>query len=140
MSRESLFETKYKNCEFCGRPLPIDYPNDCCPGCVENKLFREVKEFIRANDVNEYQVAAAFNIPVRQVKQWVREGRIEYKENPSGQHTIAEIRCHQCGAPVTFGTLCPKCLKALNNKIHGYDAQKTSTDSRMRYLDDAPLP
>ena len=41
-----------------------------------------------------------------------------------------------CGAPVTFGTLCPKCLRLLNgNKGYstGYDAGKTK--SKMYHLE-----
>ena len=135
MDRHLGFSDKYKQCDYCGRPLPLDYADDCCPSCVENKLFHKVKEFIRSYDVNEYQVAAHFEIPVRQVKHWIRDGRIEYKQNTIGQNTISSLRCERCGSPVSFGTLCPKCLKLMNNNIHGYDTQKPSEDSRMRYLD-----
>ena len=121
MNRILSFSDNYKRCEFCGRPLPLDYEEDFCPSCVENNLFREVKEFIRTHDVNEYQVAAHFQIPVRQVKHWIREGRIEYKENTIGQSSLSGLRCEKCGSPVSFGTLCPKCLKTINKNIcsHG---------------------
>ena len=74
---EGLFG-KYKQCEFCGRPLPKNYEGDLCPRCKDNQLFREVKHFIRSNNVNEYEVAAHFDIPLKQVKEWIRDGRIEY--------------------------------------------------------------
>ena len=44
----------YKYCEECKRPLPLTYKENLCPSCIEQKLFREVKEYIRENDVNEY--------------------------------------------------------------------------------------
>ena len=50
--------------------------------------------------------------------------------------TIAGLHCQRCGAPVTFGTLCPKCLRLLNgNKGYstGYDAGKTK--SKMYHLE-----
>ena len=53
----------YKYCEECKRPLPLTYKENLCPSCIEQKLFREVKEYIRENDVNEYDVAQHFHIP-----------------------------------------------------------------------------
>ena len=50
----------YKYCEECKRPLPLTYKENLCPSCIEQKLFREVKEYIRENDVNEYDVAEHF--------------------------------------------------------------------------------
>lgn len=136
MDRDFGFSSSYKYCEFCGRPLPSDYEKDFCPSCEENNLFREVKDFIRSHDVNEYQVAAHFQIPVRQIKQWIREGRIEYKESTIGH--FASVRCQNCGISISFGTLCPKCLRVMNSNMKGFDAQKVHEESRMRYLDNNP--
>ena len=77
-TEEGLFG-KYKQCEFCNRPRPNDYEGTLCPRCKDHKLFHDVKEFIRANQVNEYEVADHFKIPLKQVKEWIREGRIEYQ-------------------------------------------------------------
>jgi predicted amidophosphoribosyltransferase len=46
------------------------------------------------------------------------------------------MHCQRCGAPVTFGTLCPQCLKLLNGNVKGYQVQqRSSTSERMRFLD-----
>ena len=92
-------------------------------------LFQEVKEYIRANDVTEYDVASHFNLPLQQVKQWIREGRIEYKD--SHLNTIS-MYCIKCGAPISFGQLCPKCLKQMN--MAGHSCGSPLEDSRMRYF------
>mgnify|MGYP000842664141 FL=1 len=76
---KSLFNNNTKVCENCKRPLPYDYKENLCPRCLDLALFREVKEFIRTHDVNEYEVAEHFKIPLRQVKSWIKDGRIEYK-------------------------------------------------------------
>ena len=102
---EGLFG-KYKQCEFCGRPLPKNYEGDLCPRCKDNQLFSEVKHFIRSNNVNEYEVAAHFDIPLKQVKEWIRDGRIEYR-TANAASNVSALHCQRCGAPVTFGTLCP---------------------------------
>ena len=52
-----------KECKSCKRPLPPDYDEDLCPRCKEIQLFHDVKDYIRANDVNEYEVAEHFQIP-----------------------------------------------------------------------------
>ena len=129
---ERLFGN-YKECEYCKRPLPIHYEKTLCPNCLDAQLFHEVKEFIRSNTVNEYEVAEHFGIPIKQVKAWIREGRIEYRTSESD--SSISMHCQRCGAPVSFGTLCPKCLKLLNGN-KGVSMQKlNSGDSKMRYLD-----
>ncbi len=131
-SEEGLFG-KYKQCEFCGRPLPNNYQDALCPHCKENQLFHDVKEFIRANRVNEYEVADHFGIPLKQVKAWIREGRIEYNTTASS-NTISGMHCQHCGAPVSFGSLCPKCLKLLNGG-QGTASAPIDANYKMHYLD-----
>ena len=126
----------YKYCEFCGAPIPRNSEEKFCERCRDRILFQQVKDYIRANDVNEFQVAAHFGIPLRTVKGWIKEGRIEYKEMADGKRSINNnFSCERCGAPVSFGTLCPKCLKLLNKNMHGYDLRKPQADDdRMRFL------
>ena len=90
----SLFSNS-KQCENCGRPLSTSNDTNLCKVCAEKQLFQEVKEYIRTNDVNEYMVAEYFNIPLKKVKGWIREGRIEYK-NPEAQKTIEGLHCQKC--------------------------------------------
>ena len=73
-----LFEDDL-HCEVCNRPLPANSKGTICTFCAEQMLFSEVKDYIRENDVTEYDVAVHFDIPIQQVKRWIREGRIEYK-------------------------------------------------------------
>lgn len=101
----------YKFCEICRRPLPETYEDSLCPDCQKEELFRKVKEYIRENDVTEYDVAYEFNISLHQVKQWIREGRIEYKDKRLNAASNTNLQCSICGAPITFGTVCPKCMK-----------------------------
>jgi len=126
----------YKYCEYCGAPISRKSDEKYCELCRERVLFHKVKDYIRANDVNEFQVAAHFGIPLRIVKGWIKDGRIEYKEMNNGKRAINNnLRCERCGAPVTFGTLCPKCLKLMNKNMHGYDLQKPpKDDDRMFFL------
>lgn len=131
MQQQGLFGN-YKYCETCRKPLSVDYKDVLCPFCLEQQLFQKVKEFIRANDVNEYDVAEEFNIPLHQVKHWIREGRIEYKDKRLNNITL---HCISCGAPINFGTHCSKCMHQKNTS--GYSApMQPAESSRMRYLED----
>lgn len=128
MERKKLFD-EYKYCEICGVPMPLTYENSVCPGCMEEKLFRDVKEYIRANDVTEYDVAYEFHIPVRKVKKWIQEGRIEYKED-IGKKNIMHVHCKVCGKPISFGTICPSCLKQSSAPSHNSSASKPETKNK----------
>ncbi|MCD7709478.1 MAG: hypothetical protein LUI02_06360 [Clostridiales bacterium] len=129
---EGLFGTT-KQCEFCHRALPAKYEGTLCPNCMDRQLFHEVREYIRANVVNEYQVAEHFNIPLKQVKDWIHEGRIEYRaEDPAAN--LSAMHCQNCGAPITFGSLCPKCLRNANVKKVVAAQPQFNDDTKMRYI------
>lgn len=137
MDRNSITHgsDEFKECDICGRILPKRYDKSICPSCEENALFSQVKDYIRSNDVNEYQVANHFHIPLRQVKAWIREGRIEYKD---GSNDRIMSHCQKCGAPISFGSLCPKCLKLLNGN-KGYavgNSAPSSGGGTMRFMDE----
>lgn len=128
----SLFDPEARACEYCRRTLPKDYTDTICPNCKENELFSRVKDYIRANDVTEFQVADHFEIPLSKVKGWIREGRIEYKE----LHTPAliNLHCQHCGEPIQFGTLCSKCQRKANTKGSTGHAPSGNADEKFRFL------
>lgn len=129
----SLFGN-FKLCRECSRPLSHSYEEECCPACLERQLFSEVKEYIRTNTVNEHDVAQHFHIPLKQVKYWIREGRIEYKTD-SPDTNISAIHCQVCGAAIRFGNMCSRCTHAINTG-RGYSiTSKNNKDSKMRYID-----
>jgi rubrerythrin len=128
-----LFEN-YKVCDICGKRLPDSYDGDRCPSCKDLMLLHDAKDYIRENDVNEYMVAEHFGIPVRIVKGWIREGHIEYRT--TGSTTAISLHCQHCGAPVSFGSVCPACMKRLNGTGKGYGLSgSSSANERMRFLE-----
>ena len=76
LERKNSINHKY--CEHCGQAIPRSAEFNCCASCQDTILFREVKDYIRENNVNEFQVAEHFGIPLSLVKRWMRELRIEY--------------------------------------------------------------
>ena len=121
-------------CPQCGRPLSSSVPRgELCQGCKELNLFADVREYIRTHDVNEFEVAIHFNIPRKKVLEWIKEGRIEYKEE--GTKFLASGHCQMCGNPIAFGTLCTMCKRKLDDKkLQGFATIKPGgEDERMRF-------
>lgn len=106
-------EDKTKTCSRCGRTMHQMYQLELCPICMEMELFNQVKEYIRENDVHEQDVAEHFNIPLKKVREWIRDGRIQYKGDTVNK--ITGVNCKICGKPISFGNTCPEChsLEAL---------------------------
>lgn len=133
LRRDLLGKAERKNCTQCGRYLDIRYPSDICPVCQEINLFAEVKDYIRNNDVRETDVADHFNISIHKVREWIREGRIQYKG--IDEKNFVPLHCHVCGKPIEFGSICPKCLS--NQKLQVVLNQKQYEEAgRMRFLND----
>lgn len=125
--------SRYKSCSMCGRQLPIDYEKDYCPACEDDVLFKEVREYIRTHEVTEFELAEIFNISQNKVRRWIKEGRIEYV---TGENKMMNTRCQRCGIPVSFGTLCPDCMRVMNgSKEVSYISFGSKKDrNRMRFL------
>lgn len=70
--------TRNRTCEKCHCILPKSSTESVCETCKERELFAEVKDYIRNNNVNEFQVAKHFDIPLAKVKHWIKDGRVEY--------------------------------------------------------------
>lgn len=125
----------YHPCVGCGRLLPNKYEQDKCDVCQEQELFEKVRDYIRNNVVNEYDVTMHFNIPLRKVKKWIKEGRIEYCDK--GTSSIYGVKCQMCGKSITFGTLCQQCLKKVNKGATlGYDNFTKPKEDRIYFLDE----
>lgn len=128
----SLFDNNVHGCQECHRDLPPDYPEEICPTCKERILFSQVKDFIRENDVTEFDVVKEFDIPLFKVKGWIREGRIEYKELQ--KPTVESLHCQKCGKAITFGSLCSECLRKENISGSATFTSGDSEDEKFRFL------
>ena len=116
MEEKTLFHNA-RYCKDCGTILLDSYTRDLCSNCEAQRIFDEVRDYIRSQDVNEYDVAKHFDIPVGMVQQWIKEGRIQYKER--GEKTIMNAFCQRCGAKVTFWYALPEVLKGNERPAQG---------------------
>lgn len=134
-----------RNCRKCGRVFNYIIGQTLCLSCrdeLENK-FKEVKEYVQKNrgcGIND--VAEACEVESSQIKQWIREERLEFTED-----SMIGLACEICGASIRTGRYCEKCkaqtLNGLNNVVRQAQAsrmpqQPTSSNSkdnpRMRFL------
>ena len=69
-----------RNCRSCGCIFNYVAGQVICPACRDKleKKFQEVKEYIRENKgVGIQEVADACEVDVGQIRQWLREERLE---------------------------------------------------------------
>lgn len=103
-----------RQCPVCGRRIPLSYKEEVCAACEENRLFEEVKDYIRKNDVTEFKLAEKFGLSQRKIQKWINEGVIQF----SGSDPTKRIKghCARCGDPLDFGAYCPSCLRMVRRQ------------------------
>ena len=131
-----------KNCKGCGKIFNyIGGPLLCeaCRKALEDK-FQQVKDYIYENrgaDINE--VAEKNDVSVQQLRQWVREERLEFSETSQ-----VGLACERCGTMLRSGRFCKACKDKLANNFGSMyqDSEpkvaykkETSSNARMRFLD-----
>lgn len=115
-----------RNCRSCGRIFNYVAGMAICPACREKmeQKFQEVKDYIRENKgVGITEVAEACDVDAGQIRQWLREERLEITED-----SAIMLACESCGAPIRSGRFCEKCTfnmtKGLNDVLKANKAQK----------------
>ncbi|NEX02208.1 flagellar operon protein TIGR03826 [Pseudobutyrivibrio sp. NOR37] len=131
-----------RNCRNCGRLFNYLGGPNICPACREEveKKFQEVKEYIRENPrSNIPEIAEANNVTTSQIKQWIREERLQFADDsPVG------IECEICGATIKTGKYCESCknntaaalAKSIEKpKMPEAPREKPKRENRMRFLE-----
>lgn len=128
------------NCRKCGRLFHrVNRP--ICPDCEKalEEKYQEVKQYIREHEQATIgEVSEEMNVSVEQIKKWVREERLYFKD-PSA----AGIQCLKCGIPITKGKYCPKCADRIANQLEASihrekkepEIEVKRDGNKMRFLD-----
>lgn len=96
-----------RNCRICGRIFNYVAGPFTCQVCREKmeEKFQEVKEYIRANPgVGIPEVSEACDVDPGQIRQWLREDRLELTED-----SPIRLACEACGEQIRSGKYCEKC-------------------------------
>ncbi len=102
------------NCRRCGK-LFVNVGKNICPTCVQDieEEYTRCAEYLRENKlVNIYDLSDETEVPVKQISQFIREGRISIAGNPNLAYP-----CEACGTLIREGRLCNKCSERLNKGI-----------------------
>ena len=93
-----------RNCRQCGRIFNYLSGPPICQVCKEkgDQKFQQVKEYIRENPGSTInQVASENDVTPKQVKQWVREERLQFADD-----SPVVFQCETCGANIKTGRYC----------------------------------
>lgn len=128
-----------RNCKKCGKLF--NYSGESlCPACtkaMEDKFF-EVRDYIYKNPTANMAVVAEENdIPIQQIKKWVRQERLTFSKD-SG----ISIDCESCGKPILTGRYCKECKGKMTNTFSSVYVEKqadnkpakTNSKGKMRFI------
>lgn len=104
-----------RNCRSCGKLFNYISGPYMCPTCKDEleAKFQEVKKYIYEHPgVNIARVAEDCEIEAGQIRQWIREERLEFAEGSM------ELGCEKCGAPITSGRFCNACKSSMVNSLN----------------------
>lgn len=131
-----------RNCRNCGRIFNYVAGSIICPACRESMeaKFQEVKEYIREHKgVGIAQVAEACDVEASQIRQWLREERLEVTED-----SAMFLNCENCGAPIRCGKYCEKCKSTMTRgfndvlsaarPVQEQPTKRKEDNAKMRFL------
>ncbi len=96
-----------RNCRNCGKLFNYVSGPPVCPACREalEEKFKEVKKYVQDHKgVTIHDVSEACEVDPQQVRQWIREERLEFADGG-----VSGIYCEKCGKAIPTGRFCEKC-------------------------------
>ena len=117
-----------RNCRSCGKIFNYITGAPICPSCRETAeaKFQEVKEYIREHrGAGIAEVAEACEVEVSQIRQWLRDERLEVTED-----SVLFLNCESCGAPIRCGRFCDKCKSGITKEFKAVLQSGTNHDSK----------
>lgn len=121
------------NCPRCGRLFAKAF-RDLCPAClkeIEQEYERCVAYLREKRQSAMQELSEATEVSVRQITQFIREGRISVYQAPNLTYD-----CEICGNPIREGHMCEACrtrlIRDMNEarKETGTDEEKSAAGNR----------
>lgn len=101
-----------RNCRKCRRLFNYVVGPIVCPACREEMEaeFQKVKKYVQENHHSDIRtVAAACEVDVDQIRQWVREERLEFADD-----STMGLNCEKCGIMIKSGRYCDACKRSMS--------------------------
>jgi len=98
------------NCTRCGKFFETNGFYDMCPICLKLDIedFDRIRQYLLEHPgAKLFEVSTSLNIPISQIKRYLREERLEIleKDNPF-------LKCASCHKPISTGQYCDDCAKS----------------------------
>lgn len=100
-----------------------------CPACKDalEQKFQEVKKYIMEHpNVNMTDVAEECEVDIQQIRQWLREERLELTDS-----SASVLTCESCGASIRSGKFCDKCRNSMANNFQSLLTNNKPTESTL---------
>lgn len=117
-----------RNCRRCKKIFNYITGAPICPACREEleAQFQVVKKYVRDHrGVSIQEVAEACEVDPSQIRQWVREERLEFAEG-----SMSGMACESCGVMISSGRFCDKCKAALASGFAGPKTAAPAPESK----------
>ncbi len=104
-----------RTCRGCRRIFNYVSGPMLCPACRQalEEKFQEVKKYIEEHGrATLPQIAEACDVDVQQIRQWLREERLELASDAG-----FVLECESCGTPIRSGRFCDKCRTSMANNM-----------------------
>ena len=132
-----------RNCRNCGRIFNYLTGIVICPACRDalEAKFQEVKEYVSNHrGAGIAEVAEACNVEAAQIRQWLRDERLEVTED-----SAIFLTCEGCGGPIRSGRYCESCgnamkkgfreaMRASRTETTANPSGDKATSAKMRFL------
>ncbi len=123
-----------RNCKSCSKLFNYISGPPLCPSCLRalDLKFEEVKEYIYDHPrVGMQEVSEEFDVPIAQIKQWIREERLTFTED-----SMIGLECESCGVIIKTGRYCKECKDKLTKGLGNlYPAEKPVQESKVKDKD-----
>lgn len=128
-----------KTCKRC-KKFFNSIGRDLCPSCIElgEDEFKRVKQYIYDHKgCTKSEIIKECGVTDKQIMTWLREERLELAAGIS-----TGLTCSRCGAPISIGKMCSKCIMAFQNEASAInqkpaeraEAPKQASSTGMRFI------
>lgn len=112
------------NCPRCGK-LHVMNLRGICGNCIKEIEFQYedcIKYLREHKGTTITELSEAVEVPVKQITQFIREGRISIANAPNMSYA-----CEVCGNPIRDSNMCDSCRARLNKDIqHAYEDDQSA--------------
>jgi len=124
------------NCTKCGRFFESNGFITLCPVCYKKDQddFERIRQYLYEHPhAKVFQVSTDLELPVSQIKRYLREERLEILEKDN-----LFLKCEACGKSIRSGVYCDECSRKYDNNIRSvYTGNLNSgrtTSQQIRFL------